>query len=107
MITHIENDRSTLEALERLRITLELSDRVGALTIISVAASRINRLTEENKLYKLKYDLLVAEINDELKLAKELIKLNKQSGRADEGYKMHFKSLLSLASQIKYEEIKD
>ena len=47
MITEIENNKSTLDALERLRQALgEISDNVDACTVISLAATRINRLQD-------------------------------------------------------------
>jgi hypothetical protein len=50
MIKEIKNDQWTLEALERLRLALgSYSDELDAMTIISLGATRINRLTEKMK----------------------------------------------------------
>lgn len=48
MIQEIPNDQTTLNALERLRLALGgLTDTSGACVVISLGATRINRLTEE------------------------------------------------------------
>lgn len=62
MIEKIENDRTTLDALERLRLALgDYSDDCGACVIMSNGATRINRLTEKVTQLQLQVKMLQAK----------------------------------------------
>lgn len=53
MIRSISNNIPTIDALERLRLAIgEITDQVDAYIVLSVGASRIKRLTEENERLK-------------------------------------------------------